>query len=373
MIKMRGNVDKFRDEGGYASGRMNSEPVSHVPLHQHQDTRRYDTTRGSATDSSSISPEDVRDIARFYNLIQEALGRLIVGNEQLIEHILTALLSEGHILIEGPPGTAKTTIAKAMAIMTSCEFSRLQSAIDIQPSDIIGVRIFNLESKVFEFKKGPIFTNILMIDEINRLSPKAQSAFIEAMGEQQVTVDGITMELPPFFFVVATQNPHEFEGTFPLLEVQRDRFMFCHKSEYMDAENELKIINRADSGSLEWRHFVEVQAPVLTINDIFRYRAVIDRVFVCDQVKTYIRDIVLATRKHGDVQLGSSSRASLALVKGGKAVAALQGRTYVIPDDIKQLATVTLGHRIILTREAIIGNVTTSQVIKEILENIEVP
>jgi len=320
-----------------------------------------------------ILNEEAEEIARIHGVIREALGRLIIGNEPLIEHILTALLSGGHILIEGAPGTAKTSIAKAIAHLTSCEFSRIQAAVDIQPADIIGVNIFNQNTRQFEFKKGPVFTNILMIDEINRLSPKTQSAFIEAMSERQVTVDGITASLGAPFFVIATQNPYEFEGTFPLIEVQRDRFMFCHKSKYMDAENELRIIDLADEGRLDWMRFQEDQKPVMSASDILYYRERVNHVYLGDQVKRYIRDIILATRSHSDIHLGASSRASLAFVRGAKALAALNGRTFVIPDDIKRLAPIILNHRFILSREANIANITSMQVIREILDTTGVP
>lgn len=324
-------------------------------------------------DTPVISQTDVDSIAGFYSTIQQSLGHLIIGNESLIKHIIIALLSAGHILIEGPPGTAKTVTTKALAHLTSCEFSRVQAAVDLQPADIIGVRILDRQTNEFEFKKGAIFTNILMIDEINRLSPKTQGAFIEAMSERQVTVDGITMPLPSPFFVIATQNPYEFEGTFPLIEVQRDRFMFYHKSDYMDAENELEIINRADEGKLDWQEFQKTQGPVLNVSEIQHYRSIIERVYLSDELKRYIRDIILATRQHSDAHLGASSRGSLALVKGAKSTAAINGRTYVIPDDIKGLAMICLAHRIVLTREAIIGNITASQLIQEIIDTIGVP
>lgn len=362
------NIDSIENELEYQDGII-IEEVADLgrPGGSSQESTAENHTR------AVILQEEADEIARIHGVIRDALGRLIIGNEPLIEHILTALLSGGHILIEGAPGTAKTSIAKGIAHLTSCEFSRVQAAVDIQPADIIGVNIFNQNTRQFEFRKGPVFTNILMIDEINRLSPKTQSAFIEAMSERQVTVDGITTSLASPFFVIATQNPFEFEGTFPLIEVQRDRFMFCHKSDFMDAENELRIIDLADEGRLDWMRFHDVQEPVMGSSDILYHRERIHHVYLGDQVKRYIRDIILATRSHSDIHLGASSRASLAFVRGGKAVAALNGRTFVIPDDIKRLAPIILNHRFILSREANIANITSMQVIREILDTTGVP
>ncbi len=360
--------DPLKNNLEYQNGTILNKGTN--PVHPGESTR--ESTEGNHS-GAVISQDESEEIARIHKVIREALDRLIIGNEQLIEHILTALLSGGHILIEGAPGTAKTSIAKAIAHLTSCQFSRVQAAVDIQPADIIGVNIFNQNTRQFEFKKGPVFTNILMIDEINRLSPKTQSAFIEAMSERQITVDGITTALASPFFVMATQNPYEFEGTFPLIEVQRDRFMFCHKSQYMDAENELRIITSADEGRLDWKRFQENQKPIISTLDILNYREQIHHVYLGEQVKRYLRDIILATRSHSDIHLGASSRASLAFVRGGKAVAALNGRTFVIPDDIKRLAPVILNHRFILSREATIANVSSIQVIREILDTTGVP
>ncbi|HEX3002165.1 MAG TPA: AAA family ATPase, partial [Methanoregula sp.] len=200
--------------------------------------------------SPSELKKEINEIARISAAINEKLNEFVVGNHDVIDLILLALLNEGHILIEGVPGTAKTTIAKSVAILTGCSFNRIQGAIDLQPADMLGVRIYDQVKKEFILRKGPVFTNILLADEVNRINPKSQSAFIEAMSERQVTLDGITMPMQSPFCVIATQNPHEFEGTFPLIEVQRDRFMFSIRSDYLSAQEELSIIRKAHYGQL---------------------------------------------------------------------------------------------------------------------------
>jgi MoxR-like ATPase len=315
---------------------------------------------------------EVGEIFRLSREIHEKLNEFIVGNQKIMDLMLVALLNERHILMEGIPGTAKTTLAKSMALITGCTFSRVQGAIDLQPADILGVRIYDNHKKEFVLWKGPIFSNILLLDEINRINPKAQSAFIEAMSERQVTIDGITLPLQSPFFVIATQNPHEFEGTFPLIEVQRDRFMFSIRSDYLSADEELSIIQRAYSGQLDWDAYSEDLTPVLTPSTLKHYIKVVRQVTIEDPVLLYIRDLIVATRNHPDISLGGSSRASVALVNGGKAMAALDNRTYVIPDDIKQIFKYTLAHRIILTRDAEIEGLTRNQVLDEILSKIEV-
>ena len=322
--------------------------------------------------SASELKKEIADITRLSAAINEKLNEFIVGNQNIIDLILIALLNEGHILIEGVPGTAKTTIAKSIALISGCSFNRIQGAIDIQPADMLGVRIYDTNKKEFILRKGPVFTNILLVDEINRINPKSQSAFIEAMSERQVTLDGITLPMVSPFFVIATQNPHEFEGTFPLIEVQRDRFMFSIRSDYMNAEDELSIIKRANSGQLLWDSFSRTLTPILTPLIIKHNIQVIRQVSIEEPVLKYIRDLVVATRTHPDIELGGSPRASLALVNGGKAMAALNNRTYVIPDDIKQIAKAAISHRIILSRDAEIEGLTRGQVLDEILTKVEV-
>jgi len=314
----------------------------------------------------------IAEISRLYSTVNEKIGTFVVGNQQLIDFILVAMLSEGHILIEGVPGTAKTTIAKSIALITGCGFNRIQGAIDLQPTDIVGVRIYDQDKKEFSLRKGPVFTNILLADEINRVNPKSQSAFIEAMSERQVTIDGITMPLPSPFFVMATQNPYEFEGTFPLIEAQRDRFMLGIRSTQLNPEEELNIIKRVNSGQLLWDLFARSLTSILSPQKIEEHIETVRTVRVEDPVLEYIRDLVIATRTHPDIDLGGSSRASIALVSGGKALATLRNRSYVIPDDIKQIAPAVLNHRILLSREAEVGGLTSQQVLEEILNKVEV-
>jgi MoxR-like ATPase len=316
--------------------------------------------------------KEVDEISRLAAGINEKLNEFVVGNHDVIDLILLALLNEGHILIEGVPGTAKTTIAKSIALLTGCSFNRIQGAIDIQPADMLGVRIYDQYKKEFILRKGPVFTNILLADEINRINPKSQSAFIEAMSERQVTLDGITMPMQSPFCVIATQNPHEFEGTFPLIEVQRDRFMFSIRSDYLSPDEELSIIRRANEGVLQWEPYSHSLTPLLTPPVLKHYIQVTRQLSIEEPVLQYIRDLVIATRTHPDIELGGSSRASLAMISGGKALAAMNNRTYVIPDDIKQVSRAALMHRIILSRDAEVEGITRGQVLDEILSKIEV-
>ena len=316
---------------------------------------------------------DFSDLGEMYKAILARMGDFIVGNERLIELCMIGLLSSGHLLIEGTPGTGKTSIVKALARLAGCTFTRFQCAVDSQPADIIGVRIFDPEMREFALKKGPIFTNFLLIDEINRLPPKTQGAFIESMSERQATIDGITIPIIPPFTVIATQNPFEFEGTFPLIEAQKDRFMFSMSISQLDYEDELEIIKRENAGKLDWEAYFEDLDPVMNSRYISRFAADVQKVYIDEKLLAYIRDIVLATRKHGDVQFGASSRASIALVRGSKAIAALRKRNYVLPDDIKWLTPKILHHRIILEKEAELSDLTPSQVIADILASVEVP
>jgi len=355
------------------AGKKEISQVSRVPA-EPMDSQISPEKHGSviAPLSESELKKEVAEISQLSGEIHEKLNEFVVGNREIIDLILIALLNEGHILIEGVPGTAKTTIAKSIALITGCSFNRIQGAIDIQPADMLGVRIYDQSKREFVLRKGPVFTNILLVDEINRINPKSQSAFIEAMSERQVTLDGITLPMQSPFCVISTQNPHEFEGTFPLIEVQRDRFMFSIRSDYLGPDEELSIIKRAHSGQLHWDAYCESLSPLLSPQALNHYIQVVRQVTIEEPVLKYIRDLVVATRSHPDIDLGGSSRASIALVGGGKTLAALNNRTYVIPDDIKQLARAAISHRIILSRDAEIEGITRGQVLDELLTKVEV-
>lgn len=316
--------------------------------------------------------EQVRAVSDARQRIQEVVGRYVVGNRELVDLVVIGVLTGGHVLIDGVPGTAKTTISKIVARSIGYRFNRVQGAVDVQPADIVGVRIFDAEKREFVLQKGPIFANFVMIDEINRLTPKTQSAFIESMAEGQATIDGNTYPLGDPFFVIATQNTQEFEGTFPLIEAQRDRFNYSMTLYHLDRENESEILTRLRDGNLDWDHYIGRIAPILSMEAIREMGRGIQEVYVDDAVIRYIRDIVIASRSHGDVRLGTSTRGSLALLRGAQARAAIEGRTYVIPDDVKVMARPVLGHRLILEREAEIGRVSVGQVIGDILATVEV-
>ena len=324
------------------------------------------------TNPDSEPDAEIQELATLYKTVTEKLQEYIVGNQDLIQLILIALLSEGHILIEGVPGTAKTTIAKSIALITGCDFRRIQGAVDIQPSDVVGIRIYDATTREFTMKPGPVFTNILLADELNRMNPKAQSAFIESMSERQVTIDGITLSLPSPFIVIATQNPYEMEGTFPLIEVQRDRFMFSMSTSHLDSEDELTIIRRASGGQLNWSMFASTISPIINKESLTRSIKKLSGIHIEDPIHQYIRDLVIATRNHPDVSLGASTRASISFIAGSRALAALHGRSYVIPDDVKWIARTVLMHRIYLTREAEVEGIRPADIIQEIMETVEV-
>ncbi len=309
--------------------------------------------------------EEVQGLAQ---RITDNVEKVIVGKHEAVQLTTIALLCEGHVLIEDVPGTGKTMLAKSVSRSLGCNFRRIQFTPDMLPSDVTGVSVFNQKTREFEFRPGPVMAQIVLTDEINRATPKTQSALLEAMEERQITVDGVTypMEMP--FLVLATQNPIEYEGTFPLPEAQLDRFMMRISLGYPDAADETIMLDRQQHA-----HPVNRIEQVVSAQELIDAQQRIKDVFINDLVKEYIVKMVNATRKHPDVYLGASPRGSIALYKTGQARAAILARDYVIPDDIKALAMVTLAHRLIISPSARIKNVDPRAVIQEILDSTPVP
>jgi MoxR-like ATPase len=309
--------------------------------------------------------EDVQPIAQ---KIVDNVEQVIVGKREAVQLTVIGLLCEGHLLIEDVPGTGKTMLAKSVATSLGCVFRRIQFTPDMLPSDVTGVSVFNQKTREFEFRPGPVMAQIVLTDEINRATPKTQSALLEAMEERQVTVDGVTYPMDRPFLVLATQNPIEYEGTFPLPEAQLDRFMMRVSLGYPDSADEITMLDRQ-----QHTHPVTRIGQVVSAEELVNAQKRIRDVYLDDLVKEYIVRLVDATRKHPDVYLGASPRGSIALYKTGQARAAILGRDYVIPDDIKALAMVSLAHRLIISPSARIKNVDPRAVIQEILDSIPVP
>jgi len=300
--------------------------------------------------------------------LHENLSRVIMGKPEVLDLVIMSLISKGHILIEDIPGTGKTMLAKSLALSINSMFKRIQFTPDMLPSDVTGVSFYNQESQKLEFRKGPIFANIILADEINRATPKTQSAMLEAMEEKQITVDGYTHKLPDVFLVIATQNPIDYEGTFQLPEAQLDRFLIKinigypgHKIEkmIMDSQNQEHPINKLEK--------------VITIKEIIFMQEEIKKIFVSDEVMEYIVNIIRATRENDNIFLGASPRGSLGLYRLGQCCAAFDNREYVIPDDIKQMSIPVLSHRIILQPQFRIRDVEREEFIEEIVNRVDVP
>ncbi|MCB0663963.1 MAG: MoxR family ATPase, partial [Saprospiraceae bacterium] len=292
---------------------------------------------------------DVSKVENIYSKVNNELKKVIIGQQDLIDQLLLGLLSGGHVLVEGVPGIAKTLTAKLLAKTLDIDFSRIQFTPDLMPSDVLGTNVFNLKTSEFSFNKGPVFSNIILIDEINRSPAKTQAALFEVMEEYQITVDGQTYELDLPFFVMATQNPIEQEGTYKLPEAQLDRFIFKINIGHPSLEEERAILRRFKN-DFNLGAAKEVKA-VFKAKDILEARAVIEKVYIQDSLLDYIAALVYQTRTSGDLYLGASPRASIALMKASKAMAAMNGRDYVIPDDVRYVSFPVLNHRILLTPE----------------------
>ncbi len=305
--------------------------------------------------------------------IKTELGKIIVGQEEVIEQVLVALLAEGHALIEGVPGTAKTLLVKTLARIVGADFSRIQFTPDLMPSDITGTNVFNVATTAFTLRRGPVFTDILLADEINRTPPKTQAALLEAMEERQVTIDGDLHRLSPLFTVLATENPIEYEGTYPLPEAQLDRFLLKIVIGYPTLEDETQIVANWDAG-FNARRLDDVDIRPLPEGDaIARARAEVRRMRMEPGVRKYLVGIVRRTREHPAVSYGASPRATVAMLLCSKALAAMRGREFATPDDVRDIARPVLRHRIRLRAEAELDGATPESAISDILQTVEVP
>lgn len=307
------------------------------------------------------------------NRLQEALNNIIVGQSHLIQQFLIAMLAGGHIILEGVPGTGKTLLVKVLAQLIQADFKRVQLTPDVLPADITGTNIFDLNSRNFVLKKGPVFTEVLLADEINRTPPKTQASLLEAMEEMQVTLDGETLPLPDFFWVIATQNPLEFEGTYPLPEAQLDRFLFKLVVEYPQLEAEKQMLLNRRSGFAARRSDIANIEPVTTVAEILQARQAVKKIEISEAIVDYLLALVRASRQFPDLALGASPRAAGAWLVTSQAAAWLAGREFVTPDDVKAVAAPLMRHRLLLKPEAMLDGLEIDGVIASVLNQVPVP
>jgi MoxR-like ATPase len=330
-----------------------------------------DENRQSFDSFEPISRLKLQHFQSKVEIVKKEVSKMIVGQQQLVDQILLAILSRGHVLLEGVPGIAKTMTSKVISKTLSVDYSRIQFTPDLMPSDVLGTSIFNVKTSEFNYRKGPIFSNVVLIDEINRSPAKTQAALFEVMEERQVTNDGIRYKIDSPFFIMATQNPIEQEGTYRLPEAQLDRFLFRIKLEYPSFQEEVDILKRFKN-SIRDVTFEDVQS-VLSAVEIDEFQQLIEEVKIQDQLIEYIAKLIAETRNNSKLYLGASPRASLSILKSAKAAAAVRGRDFVTPDDIQYVSEPVLNHRIILTPETEMEGITAEDVITEIIQKIEVP
>lgn len=359
------------DFSNYMPKENASDATSSEQTEAPAETASEPATTGASSYSFERQNEELIWVASKVNNVRVELAKFVIGQHDMVELMLAGIFANGHLLLEGVPGVAKTLSSKVLAKALDIDFSRIQFTPDMMPSDVIGTSVFNMKDSSFYFKKGPIFSNIVLIDEINRAPAKTQAALFEVMEERQITYDGTLYPMTFPFLVVATQNPIEQEGTYSLPEAQLDRFLFKIKLDYPELHQEEEILQRYKN-NIKAPDLNTVK-PVFTVNEIQKVQDIVEKIIIEDNLVKYISSITHKTRNHGKIYLGGSPRASLSILKSAKAIAAIRGRDFVTPEDIQFVAKPVLNHRLILTPEAEMEGLSTEDVVNEIIQTIEVP